>query len=143
MNLEKFVVVSGLPGVYRLIANRPNGLVIEDIDTRQTKFASSRQHQFTPLATVGVYSLLEEGTVEVKTVFKTMLEKIEELPLANPNAPKAELMEYFSKILPDYDPARVFPSHVSKILKWFSFLNERNLLSQEEEATTEDTAENS
>ncbi len=57
IKLDNLVAVSGLPGLFKTAANRPNGLLIENIDTGRTKFASIRKHQFTPLETVGIYTL--------------------------------------------------------------------------------------
>lgn len=56
MNLDKLVAVSGMSGVYRMSANRSNGLIVEEIPTGKLKFASVRKHQFTPLESIGIYT---------------------------------------------------------------------------------------
>ena len=77
MNLENLVAVSGKPGVFKMAANRPNGLVIEDLDTGKKVFASSRNHQFTPLESISIYTETEESTVEIKTLYSNMLNQLE------------------------------------------------------------------
>ena len=130
MNLEKYIAVSGLSGLYILANTRPNGLLITDIDNDITKFISTRQHQFTPLATVSIYT--EDDSVELSKVFSTMLEKKTELPPVDVNSNSTVLREYFFKILPEHDPDKVHISDIKKVVKWFEFLDSRGLLVEEE-----------
>ena len=139
MNLEDYVAVSGLPGIYKLAANRSNGLIVEDLDNAKRRFASARKHQFTPLASVGIYTITD--TEELNIIFKTMLEQIDANPVVKINAPVSEIMDYFGKILPTFDRDRVYVSDIKKVIKWFTFLNDRNLLSlsdEKEEETIEE-----
>ncbi|MEL6123943.1 MAG: DUF5606 domain-containing protein, partial [Bacteroidota bacterium] len=73
MRIDEVVAVSGLPGLFKIGATRSNGLIVEDIDTGKSRFVSVRKHQFTPLATVAIYTDMD--TVEIDHVFKAMLEK--------------------------------------------------------------------
>lgn len=129
MKLDDLVAVSGLSGVYKMVANRSNGLIVENLDSGKRKFAPSRTHQFTPLASIGIYT--DEDTTELRLVFKAMLEKMEELPVVVSND-NNEIRKYFREILPNYDEDRVFISDIKKVIKWFAFLNERNHLNLED-----------
>lgn len=135
MNLDKFVAVSGMPGLFQLVANRNNGLILEDLNSGKRKFVPSRGNQFTPLGTIGIYTNDGEST-ELKEVFKNMLSSFEDLPPVDINADHNALRIYFAQILPEFDRDRVTISDIKKVIKWFSFLKERNLLAtdlQEEE----------
>ena len=140
MNLDEFVAVSGLPGVFKMVANRNNGLIVENIETGKRKFAPTRRHQFTPLASIGIYTDGPEDTLELKEVFRSMLEKIESHPPVPHNSDTKALVEYFRTVMPNYDEDRVSVGDIKKVVKWFSYLNEKNMLSLEEEKTEEDTA---
>ena len=131
MNLEEYVAVSGMPGLFRLVANRNNGLVVADLDSGKSKFAPSRKHQFTPLASIGIYT--ETDTEELSVIFKTMLQQLERNPPVPAKSSTEDIVEYFSKILPEFDRDRVNVSDIRKVIKWFNFLNERDLLSLVEE----------
>ncbi len=131
MNLEDFVAVSGLPGVYKMAANRSNGLIVEDLDSGKRKFVSARKHQFTPLASIGIYT--QEDTEELDTIFTTMINKSATVAPIPHNSKPAEVISYFKEILPNYDEDRVYLSDMKKVIKWFNFLNERKLLSIEDE----------
>ena len=135
MNLDKFVAVSGMPGLFQLIANRNNGLILEDLNSGKRKFVPSRGNQFTPLGTIGIYTSDGEST-ELKEVFKNMLSRFEDLPPVDINTDHDTLRNYFVQILPEFDRDRVSVSDIKKVIKWFSFLKEKNLLTtdiQEEE----------
>ncbi len=131
MNIKNIVAVSGLPGLYKLVATKTNGLIVADPDTGKTRFCSVRQHQFTPMETVAIYT--EDDTVEIAKVFQSMLDKHPELAFPSPNGSHAELQKYFAIILPEYDRDRVFHSDMKKVIKWFIFLNERGYLTAKDE----------
>ena len=137
MNIEEFVAVSGLPGLYKMVANRNNGLIVADLDSGKRKFAPARKHQFTPLASIGIYTN-DGDTQELKEVFRSMLEKLDTKPPVSTNASAAELSDYFAEVLPEYDEDRVYTSDIKKVIKWFNFLHERNLLSLEEKGKDEE-----
>lgn len=140
MSYDKFVAVSGLPGLYSLINTRNNGLIISDPDTGKTRFVSIRQHQFTPLATVGIYTF--DDTVELEKVFLSIKEKEPDLPIVDINDSSQKIREYFTKILPEHDPDKVHISDIKKILKWYDFLNSRGLLEKtDEKSETENLKE--
>ena len=128
MNLEKYVAVSGYPGLFKLIHTRSNGILISDPDTGKTRFVSVRQHQFTPLATVGIYTF--DDSVELSKIFKTMLEHSAENPVVDIHKSSSEIREYFQKILPDHDPDKVHISDIKKLVKWYEYLNARGLLTE-------------
>ena len=143
MDLTKLVAVSGTAGVFRLVANRNNGLIVMDFDSKKKKFVSSRRHQFTPLETISIYTEDDE-TTELKQVFRSMLDQFEDNPPVATNSSPEQIREYFEDILPNYDKDRVYLSDIKKLIKWFNFLHKRDLFVEEEveevETTTEEEA---
>lgn len=140
MNLENLVAISGLPGVYKMTANRKNGLIVEDFDSKKRKFVSARIHQYTPLASIGIYTY--EDTEALGDVFKNMKDRMTELPPVAQKAAPKEIVAYFREILPEFDEDRVHVSDMKKVIKWFTFLHERDLLQEKEpEAIAEEKVE--
>jgi len=131
MNLKDILAVSGMPGLYKLSASRPNGLVVESIDTGKTQFCTVRKHQFTPMETVAIYTMMD--TIEIKDVFQRMLDQLEDNPPANVKGDKEAIKEYFEDIIPEYDKDRVYIGDMVKVIKWFKFLNERGYLTASDE----------
>lgn len=129
MNLKNLVAVSGMPGLYRMAANRANGLIIEDLTSGKRMFVPARKHQFTPLESTGIY--IEDGdTVELEKVFQSVLDNYEKTPPVNPNASAGELHTYFRTILPNYDSDRVHTGDIKTVIKWYNILSETGLLTQ-------------
>ena len=145
MNLEKLVVISGLGGVQKVAANRSNGLIIEDIDSGKKRFVGSRNHQFTPLGSVTIYSQDPDDVIKLSDVFEAMLEKKDSLALIPANSSKVDLHAYFYQIMPKYDADNVHASDMKKIIKWFNYLQERDIFTQleaeEKEAAAKAEAE--
>ncbi len=138
MNFDEIIAVSGLTGLYRMVANRSNGLIVEELGSGKRRFASSRKHQFTPLASIGIYT--DDGdAMELKKVFRNMQDQLEDNPPVAPSLAAEDLHEYFMDILPNYDKDRVKTNDIKKVLKWFAFLKENDMLSLEE---TDDNTNN-
>lgn len=130
MNLEKYLVVAGIPGVHKLVSSRSNGLVIEDRNEGRTRFVPVRQQQVTPLATVAVYTDTEEGTIPLVEVFQKMLDRYEEIPPVGLDSSSAVFREYFSAILPEHDRDRVHINDIKKCIKWFNFMREKGIFEE-------------
>ncbi len=126
MKLDEYIAVSGMSDVYKLVTNKPNGLILADLDSGKTKFYPVRKHQFTPMASVAIYTL--EDTIPLVDVFARMKEKLGTLAVPKASEDKMKLLEYFENIVPDYDEDRVYVSDIKKVIKWFTFLNDRKIL---------------
>jgi len=132
MKLDNLIAVSGLPGLYRMAANRSNGLIVEDLDSGKKRFASSRKHQFTPLGSIAIFT--DDGdSIPLAKVFQRMLDQMEDNPPVEPSVKSAELFEYFTDILPNFDRDKVYPGDVKKVIKWFNVLKAADLLVADEE----------
>ena len=137
MKLDNLIAVSGLPGIYRMAANRSNGLIIEDVKTEKRRFASSRKHQFTPLESIAIYT--DDGdSTELKNVFRNMQQQLEDNPPPEGSASAEDLQEYFADVLPNYDRDRVFNGDIKKLIKWFNYLQDSGLLSDTEDVSAEE-----
>ncbi len=140
IEVKNFVAVSGMTGVYKLVAVRPNGLIIENFDSKERKFVPSRGNDFSPFSTISVY--LDGGdTVPLGQVLTNMKEKLAENPLPSEKDSSPILRNYLIAILPEHDHDRVHISDIKKMIKWFNFLNSRDLLKEvvaEEEAVVEE-----
>jgi hypothetical protein len=128
MSLDNLVAISGKPGLFKMISNRSNGLIVEEFDSNKRYFVSARLHQFTPLASISIYTDNEEETVLLKDVFKRMLEQSGENPTVDLKSNSDLIRSYFTKIMPEHDQERVQISDIKKLIKWYSFLESKDLL---------------
>lgn len=137
MDLKEIVAVSGIGGLFKVQANRNDGLIVQGFNEEKSKFLSSRKHVFTPLEGITVYT--QTDNEELETIFL----KMKELGTETPNVKKAsadELKSFFASVLPDYDEERVYVSDIKKIVKWFQILDKEGLVVKTEEAKEEKEA---
>lgn len=134
MNLDTLVAVSGIAGIHKVLTTRSNGLIIEDLTSGKNRFISSRKHQFTPLESISIYTDDGEST-ELSKVFDAMHEQLKSNPIPSDLNDAKGLKAYFEKILPKYDKDRVHNSDIKKTIKWFVFLQEKDLLIPGEKET--------
>ena len=127
MSLEKITSISGFSGLFKVITTRKDGIVAEDLVTGKSTFASSRKHQFTPLASIGIYT--DDGdSIALFQLYKNMLEQRAEMPATEQSA--QDNAAFFAKVLPTYDRDRVYPQDIKKAIKWFRFLADRELINE-------------
>ncbi len=142
MNLDKYLVVSGVPGVHKLVTSRADGVIIEDRKEGRTRFVSARQGQVTPLATVAIYINADdgEGTVPLVEVFEKMYDQHEATPPVDVNASSQDLRAYFTQILPDHDQDRVHINDIKKCIKWYNFMYQNGILEEAKREAAEQKA---
>lgn len=150
MNLEKYLVVAGIPGVHKLVTSRANGVVIEDRKEKRTRFVPARQQQITPIATVAIFTDTEEGegSIPLTDVFQKMLDQYAENPPVSLESASPAFRDYFSKVLPEHDRDRVHINDIKKCIKWFNFMQENGIFEEakreaekaEQEKTDEQSA---
>ncbi|MBK9270589.1 MAG: DUF5606 domain-containing protein [Saprospiraceae bacterium] len=133
MNLEKIMAVSGHGTLFRLVSARNNGLILEDLSNRKQNFYSSRIHQFSPLDSIGIYTLSDN--IPLKEVYEKFLAS-DEVP--EHTAEPTVIKEFFEKTLPEYDRYRVHIKDMKKCLKWFYQLKEMGLLYEENKKENEE-----
>lgn len=144
MNLDKYLVVPGAPGVHKLVSSRANGVIIDDRKEGRTRFVPVRQQQITPLATVAVYTYTDEGegTVPLVEVFQKMLDLHDTTPPVDPKASSPELRAYFTTVLPDHDRDRVHIGDIQKCIKWYNFMREHGIFEEAKREAEKIAAEN-
>lgn len=140
MDYSKLVAVSGMPGLFELISSRSDGGILRSLEENKTQFVSSRQHNFSQLESIEVYTT--GSNVNLVDIFKAMDEAGGSLPDAKDNA---AIRKYFEKVYPEMDFERVYPSDMKKMVKWFEVLKknevEIKLTEPEEEPEVEEVEE--
>jgi Domain of unknown function (DUF5606) len=122
MEYGKLIAVTGMPGLYELISSKTDGAIVRSLDDNSTKFASTRQHQFSHLESIEIYTTREN--VNLTEVLKAMEANGGKLP--DDKDAKA-IKAYFEKVYPDIDFERVYASDMKKIVKWFGIIKAKNI----------------
>ena len=122
MKLDNIISVSGMPGLYKLLASRPNGLLIEGFDNHKRQFVSGRKHQFTPLISVGIYTYTDVEALDV--VLKKISDTESTIPIPDPNEKADTLRTWMREMVPQHDEDRVHINEIRKLIKWYLFLKQ-------------------
>ena len=145
MEYSKIIAVTGMPGLYELLSSKSDGAIVRSLEDKNTKFVSSRIHNFSHLESIEVFTVREN--VNLVDVFHAMEKDGAKVPDGKDNA---ALKKYFEKVYPDLDFERVYSSDLKKMVKWFEVLKTNEIeikLSQasdepgEEESAPEAVAE--
>lgn len=122
MEYGKLIAVTGMPGLYELVSSKSDGAIVRSLEDGTTKFASTRQHQFSHLESIEVYTVRDN--VNLTDVFKAMEADGGKLPEEkDAKAVKA----YFEKVFPDMDFERVYSSDMKKMVKWYGIIKGKGI----------------
>ncbi|MGL5892363.1 MAG: DUF5606 family protein [Bacteroidia bacterium] len=136
MDLSNVISIAGLPGLYKVIAQAKNGVVVESLvdKKRTTAFASQR---ISALSDISIYTTGED--MPLKDVFaKVYAVENGGQALDTKSANDAALHEYTAKVLPEYDKDRVHTSDLKKLFTWYNLLQKAGLLETKEEESSEE-----
>lgn len=131
MQLKDIISISGMPGLYKLETNRDNGIIVLQLGDSKRKFISSRQHMFTPLENITIFT--DDEGMELKKVFSRMKQSLGDHPIPDPKEAENTIRDYFDDVVPEHDDERVYTSDMRKMIKWYNMLDEAGLLDLEEE----------
>lgn len=139
--LKTILSISGKPGLYKLISQGKNMLIVESITPEKKRFPAHSTEKVISLADIAMYT--NDAEVPLRDVLTSVKEK-ENGALASLDVKKAtqeELRTYFAEILPDFDRDRVYVTDIKKLISWYNILVSNGITEFKEEAKQEETAE--
>ncbi len=148
MEYKEIVAVTGLGGLFQLLATKNDGAIVRNLADQSTRFISARLHNVTPLESIEIYTTGEN--VRLHHVFEKMKEQEAAIPpVDGKQADNAAVKGYFKAIFAELDEERVYVSDMKKMLRWYEILKGNDLLDfsqynadeQEAEAGAADTEE--
>jgi hypothetical protein len=122
MEYNKLISATGFSGLFELVSSKNDGAIVKSLEDDTTKFISTRQHQFSHLESIEVYT--NDENVNLVEVFKAMEASTETLPSEKDN--KA-VRSYFEKVFPAMDFERVYNSDMKKMVRWFNVIKKHNI----------------
>ena len=125
MDLKEIMAIAGKPGLYKMVAQAKNGVIVESIiDQKRTQaFAHDK---ISSLEEISIFTEAEDKPL--KEVLKYFFEKLEGKEAPDFKNDNNKLKAFFSEMLPDYDKERVYTSHMQKVVSWYNLLVQHNML---------------
>ena len=141
MSLKGILAISGQSGLFRVLSEGKNNVIVESLLTgkRTTVYSNAKM---SALEDIAIYTSGED--VPLKQVLKKIAEKENEGPAISAKSPSENIVKYFADILPEYDKERVYFSDIKKIISWYNLLLEKGLLNlndEENKSNEEETKE--
>ena len=137
MNLKEILAISGKPGLYKLIAQSRNGVIVESLADGK-RFPVAASQNVSSLGDIAIYTYEDEKPLA--EIFRAIYTKEEGKECLSHKESNATIEAYVGEIIPNYDQERVYTSDMKKLLNWYNILNKHGLvdLEVEEEAETEE-----
>ena len=139
--LRTILSISGKPGLYKLISQGKNLLILETLDATKKRVPAYSHDKVIALGDIAMYTDAEE--VALAEVLESVKNK-ENGAVASVDYKKAsaeELHAFMAEVLPSYDRDRVHTSDIKKLIQWYNILVSNGVtefIPAEEETATEE-----
>ncbi len=117
MSLEKIVAIAGKSGLYEIVSQTKGGLIVQSLVDKK-RIPINAMHNISVLNDIAIYTY--DNEIPLRNVFKSISEKGGDV-ISHKDS-NANLVSFFSKVLPDFDEDRVYPSNIKKIIQWYTIL---------------------
>ncbi|MDD3037363.1 DUF5606 domain-containing protein [Bacteroides sp.] len=142
--LKTILSISGKPGLYKLISQGKNMLIVESISADKKRFPAYGNEKIISLGDIAMYT--DDAEVPLCNVLDAM--KIKENAAVTALDPKKatpeQLRDYLAEVLPDFDRDRVYVADIKKLISWYNLLITNGITefkaeteAEKEEATAE------
>ena len=119
MEFKDILAISGMPGLYKYVAQSTRGIIVESLSDGKRLNASGSAR----VSALSDISMFTEGEdIPLAEVFTRMYAHTGgKEGLSHKESPE-RIKAYFAEIVPDYDRDRVHVSDMKKALSWFNIL---------------------
>ena len=124
---QTILAIAGKPGLYKLVTRGNNNLIVEALDATHRRMPAFATDRITSLGDIAMFT--ETDDVPLTDVLENVknLEGGKKASINEKKASSAELHEYFTKVLPEWDQDRVKDSHIKKLITWYNILVEAGI----------------
>ena len=130
--LKGILSISGQPGLFKLVTETKNSIIVESLLTGKRIPAYSTS-KISTLSDISIFTetgeiLLTDLFIRIKAGGK----------LISPKASANEIKAFFEEALPEYDKDRVYVSDMKKIIQWYQLLSDQDLIIETEAENPEE-----
>ena len=118
--LKTILSISGRPGLFKLVNQGKNMLIVESLMTGKRTPAYAHDKVIS-LGDIAIYTIEED--IPLNDVFEAIRVKndgkqVDVKAIGGDN----EIRAYFAEILPDFDDERVYTNDIKKVFSWYNQL---------------------
>lgn len=137
--LKTILAISGKPGLYKLISQAKNMLIVEAVSAEKKRLPIYASDKVISLGDIAMYT--DNDEVPLGKVLESVKKKENgaATTLDYKKASAEELHAFMAEVLPEYDRDRVHTSDIKKLIQWYNLLisNGESDFVEEETSTAE------
>lgn len=134
--LKRILSISGRPGLFQLVNQGKNMLIVESLATGKRGPAYAHD-KVVSLGDISIYTAEDE--VPLSEVFEKISEKYEgKLVDVKAIGSDADIRASFAEILSDFDEERVYTNDIKKVYSWYNQLIAKGITKFKDEEFKED-----
>ena len=112
MNLESIISVTGKPGLFKVLSQIKNGLIVESlIDGKRTPIHAT--DKVSALSDISIYT--NDGDMPLGEIYEKIYKKTSGKEAVSHKAKPEELRSYMESVVENYDEDRVYNSDLKKL----------------------------
>ncbi len=134
MNLKGIIAISGRPGLFKVVAQGKNNVIVESMIDKK-RFPAYASEKISTLEDISIFTYDED--VKLTEVLKSIFDKNEGKEGISHKEDLKVLEKELKNHLPNYDQERVYPSDIRKVFQWYNLLQKADLLKPDESEDVE------
>lgn len=124
LEFKDLVSISGKSGLYKIIAKRTNGLIVESIDEKKKRFPTSARDKVSVLEEISIFTYEED--LPLREVFIAVNHYVTNGGTVIKKGDSSEdIRAFFEAVLPNHDKERVFISDILRLANWYALLQNK------------------
>jgi hypothetical protein len=133
--LKEILSVTGKPGLFKLVSQGKNMLIVESLLDGK-RIPAYTKDKVVSLGDIAIFT--ENAEVPLGQVLESVKAKENGgVCSIDTKADNEKLRNYMTEVLPDYDRERVYPSDIRKMINWYNLLIHANITDFVEETKEE------
>ncbi|NDW08201.1 DUF5606 domain-containing protein [Dysgonomonas sp. 520] len=137
--LKTILSVSGKPGLFKLVSNAKNMVIVESL-TDKKRMPIYARDKVVSLGDIAMYTTEDE--VPLRDVLVSIKQKENGAKASTPSTAKPEeLKAFLGEVLPNFDKERIYNADIKKLINWYNLLIESDIDFETVEKAEEETTE--
>lgn len=138
MDLNEIISITGKPGLFKVVAQGKNSVIVESIIDKK-RIPAHASDRISTLGDISIYATDED--VKLIDVFEKFNDKYEGKACPSHKEELSKLETLLGEIIPNYDRERVYKSDLRKIFQWYNILINAGIPIKEETKKEKDKTE--
>ena len=138
MDLNEIISITGKPGLFKVVAQGKNNVIVESIIDKK-RIPAHASDRISTLGDISIYATDED--VKLIDVLEKFNDKYEGKACPSHKEELSKLETLLGEIIPNYDRERVYKSDLRKIFQWYNILINAGIPIKEETKKEEEKTE--